>query len=90
MRIGHTFATHGHLLRGEDKPLCPRCNAYLTVEHVLLSCPGLAGKRAHYLGYIPPSATLQHLLRDDSRWIQSGAIFAYTRSVNFPVIYSAY
>ena len=90
LRIGHTYATHGHLLRGEDKPLCPRCNACLTVEHVLLSCTGLAGKRAHYLGYISPSTTLKHLLGDDSRWVQNGTIFAYIQSVNFPVIYSAY
>ena len=90
LRIGHTYATHGHLLRGEEKPLCPRCNACLTVEHVLLSCTGLAGKRAHYLGYMSPSTTLKHLLGDDSRWVQNGAIFAYIQSVNFPVIYSAY
>ena len=60
LRIGHTYATHGHLLRGEDKPLCPRCNACLTVEHVLLTCTGLAGKRAQYLGYISPSTTPKH------------------------------
>ena len=23
IRIGHTYATHGHLLRGEDRPSCP-------------------------------------------------------------------
>ena len=46
--------------------------------------------RFHYLGYISPSTSLKHLLGDDSRWVQSGAIFAYIQSVNFPVIYSTY
>ena len=62
----------------EDKPFYPRCNVYLTVEHVLLSYAGLTGKRAHYLGYILPPTSLQHLV-DDSRWVQSSAILPSSR-----------
>ena len=90
LRIGHTYATHGYLLRGEDRPECPRCNEPLTVAHALLACRRYAEKRSRYLGYIPPTMSLHRLLADDSRWVQDGSIFAFIRSVDFPVIFSSY
>jgi hypothetical protein len=39
VRIGHTFLTHGHLLKKESPPLCSAFQTLLTVEHVLLLCP---------------------------------------------------
>ena len=90
LRIGHTYTTHGYLLRGEDRPECPRCNEPLTVAHALLACRRYAEKRSRYLGYIPPTMSLHRLLADDSRWIQDGSIFAFIRSVDFPVIFSSY
>jgi len=36
LRIGHTYLTHGHLLRGETRPRCLPCHVELTVEHILL------------------------------------------------------
>ena len=90
LRIGHTYATHGYLLRGEDKPLCTTCRTPLTVGHILLVCPKYAVKRTRYLGHISRDLTAQHLLGDDSQWIQSGAVFAFINSVNFPVIYTAF
>ena len=90
LRIGHTYATHGYLLRGEDRPECPRCNEPLTVAHALLACRRYAGKRSRYLGYIPPTMSLHRLLADDSRWVQDGSIFAFIRGVDFPVIFSSY
>jgi len=36
LRIGHTYLTHGHLLRGEAHPRCLACQVDLTVAHVLL------------------------------------------------------
>ena len=32
--IGHSFLTHGHLLRGETCPRCSACDVDLTVEHI--------------------------------------------------------
>jgi len=32
LRIGHTYHTHGHLLRGEIHPRCFTCQVDLTVE----------------------------------------------------------
>jgi len=37
LRIGHTYLTHGHLLRGETPPRCLACQVDLTVEHVLIA-----------------------------------------------------
>ena len=37
-RIGHTYITHGFLLRREDAPECQTCQCLLTVEHILINC----------------------------------------------------
>ena len=39
LHIGHTFLTHGHLLKRDSQPQCSVCQTQLTVEHVLLHCP---------------------------------------------------
>lgn len=41
LRIGHTYATHKHLLTGTDPPTCIHCGESLTVLHVLIQCPVL-------------------------------------------------
>jgi len=41
LRIGHTRLTHQHLLKGEDPPLCMRCDVPLSVHHILIDCPAL-------------------------------------------------
>lgn len=38
LRIGHTYLTHGFLLRKEEPPECTGCKQPLTVEHILLNC----------------------------------------------------
>jgi len=38
LRIGHTYLTHGHLLREEAPSQCLACQVDLTVGHVLLHC----------------------------------------------------
>ena len=88
LRIGHTYATHGHLLRGEEQPTCRRCTVPLTVSHVLLSCPLAEPNRTRYLGRIAPGTTIRRLLGDESPWVLSGNIFSFIRSINFQVIYS--
>ena len=37
LRIGHTYGTHGHILRGEERVLCPCCHVPLTVSHIFHS-----------------------------------------------------
>ena len=87
LRVGHTYSTHGHLLRGEERPLCSRCNAPVTVAHVLLACRHYARKRRVHLGRLPPTVTLKHLLGDDSPWVQNSSIFSFIRDIDFPVVY---
>ena len=87
LRVGHTYGTHGYLLRGEERPMCLACNVPVTVAHVLLTCQRYARKRTSHLGRIPSSATLKHLLGDDSPWVQDNIIFSFFRDIDFPVIY---
>ena len=57
LRIGHTYGTHGHLLRGEERSMCSRCNEPVTVAHVLLKCRRYARKRAAHLRRISSTDT---------------------------------
>nr|CAD7599540.1 unnamed protein product [Timema genevievae] len=36
--VGHTFLTHGFLLRGDPPPVCEFCDAPLSVYHILVEC----------------------------------------------------
>ena len=38
LRIGHTFYTHSHYLKGEPEPECIPCGCPLTVRHILVEC----------------------------------------------------
>ena len=38
LHIGHSFITHSFLLKGEEPPVCIRCDKRLTIEHILLTC----------------------------------------------------
>ena len=87
LRIGHTYATHGHILRGEENPVCSRCRVPLTVAHVLLSCPHVRRSRACHLGHIASNATLRDILGDESDWISTGRVFSFFRAIQFPLIY---
>ena len=48
LRIGHTFLTHGHLLKKEDQPFCLACECPLTVKHILVECTDIAEIRKKY------------------------------------------
>lgn len=48
LRIGHTHYTHGFLMAHDEPPLCPHCQAHVTVAHVLIDCPAYATGRAHF------------------------------------------
>ena len=88
LRIGHTYATHGHLLRGEDRPSCPQCDEPITTEHILLACTEYDEERRRHLGHLSRTVTLRDLLCDTSRWIQDGSIFSFIRDIGFSVLYS--
>ena len=41
LHIGHSFSTHYFLLKGEELPMCIRCDKILTIEHILLTSSDL-------------------------------------------------
>ncbi|MEN8173077.1 MAG: reverse transcriptase domain-containing protein [Chloroflexota bacterium] len=47
-RIGHTYLTDCHLLKGEPRPMCIPCQSPLTTRHILLDCIDFAHIRQNY------------------------------------------
>ena len=47
LQIGHTCATHAHLLGG-DEAFCATCYTSLTVNHILIECPQFNRLRQQY------------------------------------------
>ena len=39
--VSHSRLTHSNLFSGDDQPTCSKCDAVLTVKHILLDCPEL-------------------------------------------------
>lgn len=76
LRIGHTWLTHGFLLRHEDPPCC-RYGSRLTVAHILVDCPLLAAQRRHF----NLSDSLQSILGDDAS--TANLVLSFIRDAGF-------
>nr|CAD7603410.1 unnamed protein product [Timema genevievae] len=63
--VGHTFLTHGFLLRGDPSPLCEFCDASLSVYHILEECCKYAPIRLA----LDFKGDLQFLLRDSAEGV---------------------
>ena len=87
LRTGHTHGTHGYLLCGADRPVCPRCGAVLSVHHVLLDCPQLEEERRRFLGASAPTLSMRGLLGDDSVFLADGRLFAFVNAANLSVVF---
>ena len=48
LRIGHTYFTHGYLLRQEDPPFCHACDQPFSVKHLLIECSDFKQTRDQY------------------------------------------
>ena len=48
LRIGHTYITHNHVLKGEEAPQCVPCFAPLSVHHIFVECVDVAAIRDTY------------------------------------------
>jgi ribonuclease HI len=48
LKIGHSYLTHGYLLKGESPPQCLACQETVTVEHILIKCVELHDVRRKY------------------------------------------
>ena len=68
LRIGHTHATHSHLLTGSPTPLCSRCGEHLSVIHILIQCTALdTTRRKHF-----PELYRQHIPLHPTLFLQDG------------------
>ena len=38
LHIGHSYYTHGYLLKREEEPVCIGCDEPMTIEHILVKC----------------------------------------------------
>jgi len=48
LQIGHTHATHAHLLGDDDEAFCTTCYTSLTMNHILIECPQFNHLRQQY------------------------------------------
>ena len=48
LHIGHSYLTHGFLLRREPPPECHACAELLTIKHILIDCADLIDVRKKY------------------------------------------
>ena len=87
LRIGHTYETHGYLLRGKETLMSPLSRASVCGSR-LLACPQHSESRARHIGHVPPGSTLRHLLGDDAAWIRIVRLFTCILDTNVPVICS--
>lgn len=39
LRIGHTWLSHGWIIKKVERPKCKVCNVYLTADHLIRFCP---------------------------------------------------
>lgn len=85
LRTGHTLNTHRYLLCGGTKPVCQRCPEYLTVRHVLVSCPEFDDERNTFFGPRPHALTMTDLIGRDADMIRQ--ILAFLRAIDFTVVY---
>ena len=70
LRIGHSHATHAHLLRGDPPPVCEYCRRPLSIRHLLITCPCYVPIRSrhyrsnnltHLLSHVQPSRIFNFL-----------------------------
>jgi len=74
IRIGHTYITHKHILKGEDPPECVYCNEPFTVNHLMIECFDLQPTRDRYY--------LVHDMKDLFDTINITRIIEFLKAVN--------
>ena len=62
------------LLKGEEAPMCKRCDKRLTIEHILLTCSDFIEKRESHF----TAKSLRRLFHD----ISPEKIFNFLREIN--------
>ena len=75
LRIGHTHATHSHLLTGSPTPLCSRCGEHLSVIHILIQCKTLNTIRHKHF----PELYRQHITPHPAFFLADDPMFSIKR-----------
>ena len=73
LRIGHSYATHSYLLKGEEQPMCIPCDTPFTIKHVLLYCVDFENARNRYYRV----STLKDLFES----VEISNIFLYLKEI---------
>lgn len=76
LHIGHSYITHGFLLRKEGPPWCHGCDSRFSVKHFMTECGDLALSRERHLKVLYPTLgnVFRNCVLDD--------IFAFLKSTN--------
>ena len=74
LHIGHSYFTHSHLLKGEERPFCFACDEPDNLEHVLISCADLIEVRRKHFS----AESMKVLFRD----VPPDSIFAFLKEIN--------
>lgn len=79
LRLGHTFATHEHLMGDNPPPMCQRCATSLSVSHILCDCPLYDNERTS----LPLPHTLKNLLGDNPSTVK--ATLAFIKAIKIKI-----
>ena len=74
LHSGHSFLTHSFLLKGEEPPVCIRCDKRLTIEYILLTWSDFIEIRESHF----TAKSLHMLLKD----ISPEKIFNFLKEMN--------
>ena len=73
LRIGHSWLTHGFLLKAEDAPFCHSCDTNFTIKHILTECIDFKPIRDSYF--------LQDNLRELFSQVEPATLSRYLTSI---------
>ena len=74
LHTGHSYLTHGHLLRGERAPRCVSCDVQITIKHLLLDCREMHDIRHKHF----TASSMKTLFRD----VPPDTIFQFLREAH--------
>lgn len=83
LRIGHTRLTHGHLLRGDEAPVCEHCDSQLSILHILVECPAYDRERYKHFALLYKEHIPLHLglLLSDEPLTPQNCVFSFLDSI---------
>ena len=78
LRIGHSRATHSHLMTRSEQPTCEYCVVPLTIKHLLVECSLHNQKRNFYFPNL--NGSLKRLLSEEDTTF-NGNLYKFVRDI---------